>query len=71
MPSIWVARAGADLNVPAEILDDLCRAYRLAGGSIEMTDYAGQVHGFGHTPGAATDQFLADLRVQLRKAFSN
>ncbi len=68
LPPVWLVRAGADLNVPPALLDDLVAAYRERGGQVELTDYPGEVHGFGQgtTPGA--DRFRADLVARLADA---
>ena len=47
MPPVWLVRAGADLNVPPAMIDELVVDYALAGGRLELTDYPGEVHGFG------------------------
>ncbi|MFN0089927.1 MAG: alpha/beta hydrolase [Acidimicrobiales bacterium] len=68
LPAVWLVQAGADLNVPASILDELEAAYRAAGGALERTFYEGEVHGFGRgdTPGA--ERFRADLVARVVKA---
>jgi acetyl esterase/lipase len=68
LPPLWVVCAGEDLNVPRSMLDRLVRIYRAAGGEADCTVYEGQVHGFGHAAGAATDQFIGDLRARLQSA---
>jgi acetyl esterase/lipase len=70
LPRLWVVCAGEDLNVPRNMLERLIGSYQTAGGEAECTVYPGQVHGFGHVPGAAGDQFVADLRVRLAEAFA-
>lgn len=61
LPPLWLARAGADLNVPAELVDDLAAAYAAAGGRVELTDYPGEVHGFGHARHDGARRFQRDL----------
>jgi acetyl esterase/lipase len=70
LPPVWLVRAGADLNVPPELLVELADAYAAAGGSVELSDYPGEIHGFGHgdTTGAAA--FLGDLRARLAAVFA-
>jgi acetyl esterase/lipase len=65
LPPVWLVRAGADLNVPAAILDTLAGDYAAAGGTLELTDYPGQVHGFGHGEHAEARRFHAELTVRL------
>lgn len=65
LPPVWLVRAGADLNVPAAMLDALVADYAAAGGTLELTEYPGQVHGFGHGDHAAARQFHDDLAQQL------
>lgn len=68
LPPVWLVEAGDDLNVPAELLDELVATYRAAGGVIERTTYPGEIHGFGHgtTPGAI--RFRRDLVGRLLAA---
>jgi acetyl esterase/lipase len=68
LPPVWLAEAGADLNVPAALLDDLVLAYRDAGGTIERTVYPDEIHGFGHGPHPGAERFRADLTERLRVA---
>lgn len=70
LPPVWVVRGGADLNVPSGILDDLVATYRGAGGSIELSDYPGQVHGFGHGGHAEARRFQAELVERLAVALA-
>jgi len=68
LPAVWLVRAGDDLNVPSGLLDELVVAYRDAGGSVELTDYPGQRHGFGHGTGPVARSFQADLIRRVRAA---
>ncbi len=61
IPGVWFARAGKDLNVPAELVDQLARTYRTAGGSFQLKDYPNSEHGFGHSDSEQTQQFVEDL----------
>ncbi len=70
LPSIWVVQAGEDLNVPAELLDELEAAYLAAGGHHERTLYPGAIHGFGHGPTPAAERFRLDLIDRLIAALS-
>lgn len=64
-PPVWLVRAGDDLNVPPTMLDALCAAYRTTGGTIELTDYPDQTHGFGHRNTPVAAQFREDLTDRL------
>jgi acetyl esterase/lipase len=68
LPAVWLVEAGADLNVPPAMLDELELAYREAGGWLERTVYPGEVHGFGHGRRPAAQRFQADLVERLIKA---
>ncbi|MGD9754843.1 MAG: alpha/beta hydrolase [Acidimicrobiia bacterium] len=70
LPPVWVARAGDDLNVPSSMLDDLADAYRSAGGELTMTDYPGEVHGFGHGRHDGAVRFQDDLVQRLTGALA-
>ncbi len=70
LPPVWVAQAGEDLNVPAELLDELEAVYGAAGGHLERTRYPGAIHGFGHGPTPAGEQFRRDLVDRLLAALS-
>ena len=66
LPPVWLAQAGADLNVPAAMLDDLLWAYRRAGGTIGRTIYPDEIHGFGHGDHAGARRFRADLVERIQ-----
>jgi acetyl esterase/lipase len=68
LPAVWLVHAGDDLNVPRTMIDELVATYRAAGGELELTEYPGEVHGFGHSRGAGADRFRADLVERLSKA---
>ena len=65
LPPLWIARAGRDTNVPAEMLDDLRDAWLDAGGAVEISDFPDAPHAFAHRPGPSTDRFLAELTAFL------
>ena len=65
LPTVWFARAGNDENVPPEMVDELARTYRQAGGIFTLKHYADVPHGFGHFETAETQRFLDDLRCWL------
>ncbi len=67
-PPVWLVRAGEDLNVPASMIDDLVAAYTDAGGTVALSEYAGEVHGFGHGDHAAARRFRAELVDRLAAA---
>jgi acetyl esterase len=68
LPPVWLVRAGDDLNVPASLLDELVAAYETAGGRIELMDYPGCRHGFGHGHGTMARRFQADLVERVTAA---
>jgi len=70
LPPVWVVEAGEDLNVPAELLDELEAAYLAAGGHHERTLYPDAIHGFGHGPTPAAERFRGDLVDRLVAALS-
>lgn len=70
LPPVWVVRAGADLNVPSGMLDDLVDAYRTAGGDIALSEYPGEVHGFGHARHDGALRFQAELVQRATEALA-
>ena len=62
VPPAWVAQPELDDNVPAAITDALIRAYRSAGGPIEVVKFAGARHTFIQNAGADTDKAIALMR---------
>lgn len=70
LPPVWVVRAGADLNVPSSMLDELVDAYRAAGGHITLSEYPGEVHGFGHARHDAALRFQGELAQRATEALA-
>ncbi len=70
LPPVWVVRAGADLNVPSGMLDDLVDAYRTVGGDIALSEYPGEVHGFGHARHDGALRFQAELVQRATEALA-
>ncbi len=70
LPFLWLVRAGDDLNVPSALLDELAATYRAVGGTVELTDYRDQKHGFGHGKGPIAQQFQADLVARVHAALA-
>lgn len=68
LPSVWLVQAGADLNVPPTMIDDLVAEYEQAGGLIERTEYPGEVHMFGHGKHEGAVRFQQTLVEQLTAA---
>lgn len=66
LPPAWIAYPELDRNVPRPLVDDLVEAWSAAGGEIDVTTYAGEVHAFGHRPGPSTQRFVGDLVAFLR-----
>lgn len=68
LPAVWLVQAGADLNVPRAMVEDLAAQYRRCGGELELTEYPGEVHGFGHSSRPGAVRFQADLVARLEAA---
>jgi acetyl esterase/lipase len=68
LPPLWLCYPSRDLNVPRPIVERLRDAWAAAGGSVSMTVYEGQPHGFGHRPGPAGDAFVDDLAAFLSRS---
>jgi acetyl esterase/lipase len=68
LPTVWLVHAGDDLNVPRPMIDELVERYCAAGGELELSEYPGEVHGFGHGRSAGAEQFRTDLVDRLAKA---
>jgi acetyl esterase/lipase len=68
LPTVWLVHATEDLNVPRPMIDELAETYRNAGGELELTEYPGEVHGFGHGRSTGAEQFRIDLVERLAKA---
>ena len=66
LPPVWIARAAEDLNVPRSMLKELVANYRAAGGAVELTDYTGEIHGFGHGNHPGAIRFQSDLIARLQ-----
>ena len=58
LPPVWLVHASRDLNVPRPMIDELVAEYGRAGGNLELSEYDGEIHGFGHGehPGARAFQ---------------
>jgi acetyl esterase/lipase len=67
LPPLWLCYPSKDLNVPRPIVERLRDAWTAAGGSVSMTVYEGQPHGFGHRPGPAGEAFVDDLAAFLSR----
>ncbi len=65
LPPVWLVQAGADLNVPPTMIDELVADYARAGGTLELTEYPGEVHGFGHGSHDGALQFQQTLVQKL------
>ncbi len=61
LPKVLLVVPENDLNVPPAITDEAAAVYREAGGDIEVRDYPGVGHGFGHLDTEQTPQFDADV----------
>lgn len=68
LPPVWLVRAGEDLNVPPALIDELVAEYARAGGVLELSDYPGEVHGFGHRDHDGATRFREALVHKLTAA---
>jgi len=62
LPPVWMAQAGNDDNVPAEITEAFVGAYEKAGGRIERVHFPGARHGFIGQASPDTDRCIALVR---------
>ena len=62
LPPVWVAQPEVDDNVPAEITAAFVRAYRAAGGHLDLVPFPGAKHGFIGQASPATDKALSLIR---------
>ena len=70
LPPVWLVNASDDLNVPRTMIDELVAAYAAAGGELELTEYEGEIHGFGHGTHPGARRFQADLVARLLAALT-
>jgi len=64
LPPTLIVQGTADDNVPMSIPESFVRAFRGAGGEIELAIFPGMPHGFGNTPGPESER-----AIELMKAF--
>jgi acetyl esterase/lipase len=64
LPPALIIQGTSDDNVPMSIPTNFVKAFRAAGGEIQLEIFPGQVHGFGNTPGPESNRAL-----ELMKAF--
>jgi len=62
LPPLWIGQPELDDNVPATITEAFVRAYRQAGGGIEVAYFPGARHGFIQRPGPDMDKCIALMR---------
>jgi acetyl esterase/lipase len=62
LPPTLIIQGTNDDNVPMSIPENFVRAYRAAGGSIDLEVFRGMPHGFGNTPGPETDRALGLMK---------
>jgi acetyl esterase len=70
LPPVWLVQAGADLNVPPTMIHELVTEYPQAGGLLELTEYPGEFHGFGHGSHDGAHRFQKTLIQKLIAALS-
>ena len=64
LPPTLIVQGTADDNVPMSIPNNFVRAFRAAGGAIELETFPGMPHGFGNTPGPNSERAM-----ELMKGF--
>jgi len=62
LPPVWVAQPELDDNVPASITEAFVRAYRRAGGRLELAHFPGARHGFIGQASADSDKCVVLMR---------
>jgi len=62
LPPLWIAQPERDDNVPAAITEAFVRAYRQAGGMIDVAHFPGARHSFIQQPGPDTEKCVALMR---------
>jgi len=64
MPPILIVQGTNDDNVPMSIPENFVKAFRAAGGRVELELFPGMPHGFGNTPGPESGR-----AIELMKSF--
>jgi acetyl esterase len=64
LPPTLIVQGTADNNVPMSISERFAKAFRSAGGEVELEIFPSMPHGFGNTPGVESDH-----AIELMKAF--
>jgi len=62
LPPLWIAHPELDENVTLAMTERFVRAYRAAGGTVELEVFPGVGHAFAHFPGDATDRCITRMR---------
>ena len=62
LPPIWLAHPELDENVTLPMTERFVRAYRAAGGVVELEVFPGLGHAFANFPGEAADRGIARMR---------
>ena len=62
LPPVWLAHPELDENVTLPMTERFVRAYRAAGGMVELEVFEGVGHGFAIFPGEAADRGIARMR---------
>ena len=72
LPPTLIVQGTNDDNVPMSIPENFVRAFRAAGGDIELEIFPGMPHGFGNTPGPESQRAIDLMKTfvarQLTKA---
>ena len=69
LPPLFVVQPGEDGNVPVEMTFDLLRAWQGRGGKVEYACFPDMPHAFGHAPGPATRDMLAQVTDFIRRRY--
>ncbi len=62
LPPIWLAHPELDENVTLPMTERFVRAYRAAGGAVELEVFPGVGHAFANFPGETADRGIARMR---------
>lgn len=67
LPPTLIIQGTRDDNVPMSIPENFTAAYQAAGGSIQLEVFPDMPHGFGNTPGAASDRALSLMKTFIAR----
>jgi acetyl esterase/lipase len=67
LPPIWLAHPELDENVTLSMTERFVRAYRAAGGVVELEVFPGLGHAFANFPGDSADRCIAGMRAFIAR----